>query len=147
MGVNPEVPILDPCLPVGLEDIVEQNGQTWHVRGKGDWQTCTEQLHPLLAGDNGSHASLSNTYRAPIDFANSEFYGFSEFYYCTEDVLRLGGQYHAPTFTRAAQVGVTGREGKLCDYLCLSMFGSMCGFCAKITNSLFFPCLLRTIAA
>ncbi|XP_066476740.1 ectonucleoside triphosphate diphosphohydrolase 7 [Tiliqua scincoides] len=103
MGVNPEVPILDPCLPVGLEDIVEQNGQTWHVRGKGDWQTCTEQLHPLLAGDNGSHASLSNTYRAPIDFANSEFYGFSEFYYCTEDVLRLGGQYHAPTFTRAAQ--------------------------------------------
>uniref|UniRef100_A0ACB8FAQ8 Ectonucleoside triphosphate diphosphohydrolase 7 n=1 Tax=Sphaerodactylus townsendi TaxID=933632 RepID=A0ACB8FAQ8_9SAUR len=102
-GANPQLPILDPCLPVGLEDVVEQVGQTWHVRGQGDWQTCAERLFPLLAGDNSSQTSLGNTYQAPINFANSEFYGFSEFYYCTEDVLRLGGPYHAPTFMRAAQ--------------------------------------------
>ncbi|XP_020658700.1 ectonucleoside triphosphate diphosphohydrolase 7 [Pogona vitticeps] len=103
MGLNPELPILDPCLPVGLEDVVNQSGQTLHIRGQGDWQACAEQLLPLLAGENRSQVSLSNTYQAPIHFTNSEFYGFSEFYYCTDDVLRLGGPYHSPTFTRAAQ--------------------------------------------
>ncbi|KFU91470.1 Ectonucleoside triphosphate diphosphohydrolase 7, partial [Chaetura pelagica] len=61
MGLSPETPFLDPCLPVGLEDTVARGSQTL------------------------------------------EFYGFSEFFYCTEDVLRLGGQYSAPTFTTAAQ--------------------------------------------
>ncbi|XP_053165776.1 ectonucleoside triphosphate diphosphohydrolase 7 [Hemicordylus capensis] len=103
-GVNPEAPVLDPCLPMGLEDVVEQGGQNLRVRGLGDWQACAEQVRPLLAGDNStSQDSLSNIYQAPINFANSEFYGFSEFYYSTEDVLRLGGPYHSPTFTRAAQ--------------------------------------------
>ncbi|XP_063163051.1 ectonucleoside triphosphate diphosphohydrolase 7 isoform X2 [Candoia aspera] len=103
MGMNPEVPVLDPCLPMGLEDVVDKGGQAIHVRGQGDWQSCAEQLHPLLAGDNSSRKSLSNAYQAPIDFTNSEFYGFSEFYYCTDDVLRLGGAYQSSTFTRAAQ--------------------------------------------
>ncbi|XP_067115784.1 ectonucleoside triphosphate diphosphohydrolase 7-like isoform X4 [Osmerus mordax] len=40
--------------------------------------------------------------QAPIDFKNSEFYGFSEFYYCTEDVLRMGGQYDSHKYSRAA---------------------------------------------
>lgn len=111
-GADAKVPVLDPCLPVGLEDVVEQRGQTLHVRGQGDWKTCAEQLLPLLAGDNSNQTSLRNTYQAPIDFANSEFYGFSEFHYCTEDVLRLGGPYHAPTFTRAAQVNVNGGNTK-----------------------------------
>ncbi|KFO89922.1 Ectonucleoside triphosphate diphosphohydrolase 7, partial [Buceros rhinoceros silvestris] len=58
---------------------------------------------PLLAGPNSSQASLVGAYKAPIDFSNSEFYGFSEFFYCTEDVLRLGGRYSSSTFTSAAQ--------------------------------------------
>ncbi|XP_042314162.1 ectonucleoside triphosphate diphosphohydrolase 7 isoform X2 [Sceloporus undulatus] len=103
IGVNPNVPVLDPCLPVGLEDVMDQNGQSLHVRGQGDWEACSEQLRPLLTRDNSSQASLSNTYQAPIDFTNSEFYGFSEFYYCTDDVLRLGGPYQSRTFRRAAQ--------------------------------------------
>ncbi|XP_041317461.1 ectonucleoside triphosphate diphosphohydrolase 7 isoform X1 [Pyrgilauda ruficollis] len=102
-GLNPKMPFLDPCLPVGLEDTVVRSGQTLYIRGRGDWQACGKLLQPLLAGSNGSHASLVETYKAPIDFSNSEFYGFSEFFYCTEDVLRLGGQYSAPTFTSAAQ--------------------------------------------
>ncbi|XP_077205507.1 ectonucleoside triphosphate diphosphohydrolase 7 isoform X2 [Paroedura picta] len=102
-GTDSKVPILDPCLPIGLEDVVEQGGQTLHVRGQGNWRTCAERLLPLLARDSSNQTSLRNTYQAPIDFDNSEFYGFSEFHYCTEDVLRLGGLYHAPTFTRAAQ--------------------------------------------
>lgn len=103
MGLSPEMPFLDPCLPVGLEDTVVRGGQTLFVRGRGDWLACVELLQPLLAGPNGSQASLVRAYKAPIDFGNSEFYGFSEFFYCTEDVLRLGGQYSASTFTSAAQ--------------------------------------------
>ncbi|XP_074855472.1 ectonucleoside triphosphate diphosphohydrolase 7 isoform X2 [Carettochelys insculpta] len=103
IGTTAETPFLDPCLPVGLEDTSEREGQTLHIRGRGDWQACAQLLHPLLAGINGSQASLTSTYQAPIDFNNSEFYGFSEFFYCTEDVLRLGGHYHAPSFARAAQ--------------------------------------------
>ncbi|NXP02214.1 ENTP7 diphosphohydrolase, partial [Thinocorus orbignyianus] len=103
MGLSPETPFLDPCLPVGLEDTVARGGQTLFVRGRGDWLACGEQLQPLLGGSNSSQASLLGAYKAPIDFSNSEFYGFSEFFYCTEDVLRLGGQYSAPTFTSAAQ--------------------------------------------
>uniref|UniRef100_A0A8C6X331 nucleoside-triphosphate phosphatase n=1 Tax=Naja naja TaxID=35670 RepID=A0A8C6X331_NAJNA len=103
IGMNPEVPVLDPCLPVGLEEVVDKGRQTMHVRGQGDWRSCAEQLRPLLAGDNSSGSSLSNSYQASIDFANSEFFGFSEFYYCTDDVLRLGGPYQSSTFTRAAQ--------------------------------------------
>uniref|UniRef100_A0A8C4KL57 Ectonucleoside triphosphate diphosphohydrolase 7 n=1 Tax=Dromaius novaehollandiae TaxID=8790 RepID=A0A8C4KL57_DRONO len=106
-GLSPETPFLDPCLPVGLEDTVARGGQTLHVRGRGDWQTCAELLHPLLMGSNSSQASLAEAYKAPIDFSNSEFYGFSEFFYCTEDVLRLGGHYDAPSFTSAAQVSVS----------------------------------------
>lgn len=99
------MPFLDPCLPMGLEDTVVRGGQTLFVRGRGDWPACAELLQPLLAGPNSSQASLVGAYKAPIDFGNSEFYGFSEFFYCTEDVLRLGGHYSAPTFTSAAQVG------------------------------------------
>lgn len=42
--------------------------------------------------------------QAPINFSNSEFYGFSELFYCTEDVLRLGGQYDSQKYSKAAAV-------------------------------------------
>uniref|UniRef100_A0A8C8VDJ4 nucleoside-triphosphate phosphatase n=1 Tax=Pelusios castaneus TaxID=367368 RepID=A0A8C8VDJ4_9SAUR len=102
-GSSPETPFLDPCLPMGLQDVVERGGQILHVRGRGDWQACAQLLQPLLAGGNGGQPSLISTYQAPIDFNNSEFYGFSEFFYCSEDVLRLGGPYHASHFAHAAQ--------------------------------------------
>ena len=97
------MPFLDPCLPVGLEDTVVRGGKTLYLRGRGDWQTCAKLLQPLLAGSNGSHASLVETYKAPIDFSNSEFYGFSEFFYCTEDVLRLGSGSEGGGTVLAAQ--------------------------------------------
>ncbi|XP_005407728.1 PREDICTED: ectonucleoside triphosphate diphosphohydrolase 7 [Chinchilla lanigera] len=102
-GLSPDNPFLDPCLPVGLTDVVERNSQVLHIRGKGDWATCGMMLSPLLARSNTSQASLNGIYQSPIDFNNSEFYGFSEFFYCTEDVLRIGGRYHGPTFAKAAQ--------------------------------------------
>lgn len=102
-GLSPDNPFLDPCLPVGLTDMVKRNNQVLHFRGKGDWASCRTLLSPLLARSNTSQASLNGIYQSPIDFNNSEFYGFSEFFYCTEDVLRIGGHYHGPTFAKAAQ--------------------------------------------
>ncbi|TKC49123.1 hypothetical protein EI555_021597, partial [Monodon monoceros] len=102
-GLSPDNPFLDPCLPVGLTDVVERNSQVLHFRGRGDWVACGAMLSPLLARSSTSQASLNGIYQSPIDFNNSEFYGFSEFFYCTEDVLRIGGRYHGPTFAKAAQ--------------------------------------------
>lgn len=104
IGLSLDSPFLDPCLPVGLTDVVERNSQVLHIRGRGDWVSCGAMLSPLLARSNTSQASLNGIYQSPIDFNNSEFYGFSEFFYCTEDVLRIGGRYHGPTFAKAAQV-------------------------------------------
>lgn len=103
-GLSPDNPFLDPCLPVGLTDVVARDSQVLHVRGQGDWVACGALLRPLLARSNTSQASLNGIYQSPIDFNNSEFYGFSEFFYCTEDVLRIGGRYNGPTFAKAAQV-------------------------------------------
>ncbi|XP_023676136.1 ectonucleoside triphosphate diphosphohydrolase 7-like isoform X2 [Paramormyrops kingsleyae] len=100
-GTGESTPYLDPCLPAGLSDTVQRNGQTVFLRGLGDWQRCQETVRPLLGQPNGT-ASLRGAYQAPVDHHNSEFYGFSEFYYCTEDVLRISGQYDSGRFSRAA---------------------------------------------
>ncbi|NWS02653.1 ENTP4 diphosphohydrolase, partial [Motacilla alba] len=76
---------------------------TLHLRGTGDFQQCRERLRPLLNRTDGTQSSLNGVFQPPLHLQSSEFYGFSEFYYCTEDVLRMGGDYSAAKFTRAAQ--------------------------------------------
>lgn len=129
---SPEKPYLDPCLPAGLSDSVVRDNHTVHLRGQGDWTRCLQVVRPFLGLHNGT-MSLGGVYQvrrvqrprtgrlsgrlfrtlssdwlmcfqAPINFSNSEFYGFSEFFYCTEDVLRLGGQYNSQRFSKAAAV-------------------------------------------
>lgn len=51
--------------------------------------------------------------QAPINFSNSEFYGFSEFFYCMEDVLRIGGQYDSGRYSQAAKVHLHTPERRL----------------------------------
>ncbi|XP_041117430.1 ectonucleoside triphosphate diphosphohydrolase 7-like isoform X1 [Polyodon spathula] len=102
-GMSATSPSPDPCLPVGLTDTVQRDGQTVFLRGQGDWSRCQEVVRPFLGKTNGSTSSLiGGVYQAPINFHNSEFYGFSEFYYCMEDVLRIGGHYSSTKYTRAA---------------------------------------------
>lgn len=103
IGVAQDAPYMDPCLPVGATTTVEKSSQTLHLRGKGDWDACRQQLEPLLLKSNDSYAHLNGVYQSPIDFTNSEFYGFSEFFYCTEDVLRMGGRYNSFKFAKAAK--------------------------------------------
>lgn len=101
VGLSSEQPLLDPCLPVGLSDTVTRGNRTLHLRGKGVWFHCQEAVRPFLGLHNGT-MSPGGVYQAPINFSNSEFYGFSEFFYCMEDVLRIRGSYDSHKYTRAA---------------------------------------------
>ncbi|KAM6431574.1 ectonucleoside triphosphate diphosphohydrolase 4 isoform 2-T3 [Liasis olivaceus] len=102
-GVTPEIPYLDPCLPLDAEDEIQQNGQTLYLRGTGDFRVCRDVIQPFMNKTNETQTSLNGVYQPPIHFENSEFYGFSEFYYCTEDVLRMGGDYNSAQFLKAAK--------------------------------------------
>ncbi|XP_028266629.1 ectonucleoside triphosphate diphosphohydrolase 7-like [Parambassis ranga] len=101
MGLTEDKPYLDPCLPIGLSDTVVRDNHTIYVRGLGDWSRCQKAVRPFLGLHNGT-MSPGGIYQAPINFSNSEFYGFSEFYYCMEDVLRIGGQYNSDKYSQAA---------------------------------------------
>uniref|UniRef100_A0A3P8X3Z5 nucleoside-triphosphate phosphatase n=1 Tax=Cynoglossus semilaevis TaxID=244447 RepID=A0A3P8X3Z5_CYNSE len=101
-GLSEDKPYLDPCLPVDLSDTVSRDNNTIYLRGQGDWTRCQQVVQPFLGLHNGT-MSPGGVYQAPINFSNSEFYGFSEFYYCMEDVLRMGGQYDSQKYSRAAK--------------------------------------------
>lgn len=67
-------------------------------------------IQPFMNKTNETQTSLNGVYQPAVHFQNSEFYGFSEFYYCTEDVLRMGGDYNAAKFTKAAKVKWSGEK-------------------------------------
>ncbi|NXG17982.1 ENTP4 diphosphohydrolase, partial [Grallaria varia] len=102
-GLSADSPFLDPCLPLDAQDEIHQNGQVLYLRGTGDFSVCREMLQPFMNKTNETQTSLNGVYQPAVHFQNSEFYGFSEFYYCTEDVLRMGGDYNAAKFTKAAK--------------------------------------------
>uniref|UniRef100_A0A672S7A2 Ectonucleoside triphosphate diphosphohydrolase 4-like n=1 Tax=Sinocyclocheilus grahami TaxID=75366 RepID=A0A672S7A2_SINGR len=102
-GESADSPILDPCLPADLQDEVGPQDQRVHLRGIGDFDRCRLLLQPFLNRTNDTNTSLNGVYQPPIDFTNSQFYGFSEFYYCTEDVLRMGGDYNSTKYSNAAK--------------------------------------------
>lgn len=104
LGLTADQPLLDPCLPAGLSESVVRGNRTLHLRGQGEWSRCQEAVRPFLGLHNGtmSPAGGGGVYQAPINFSNSEFYGFSEFYYCMEDVLRIRGTYDSRKYSRAA---------------------------------------------
>ncbi|AWP06865.1 putative ectonucleoside triphosphate diphosphohydrolase 4 [Scophthalmus maximus] len=102
-GETAESPLPDPCLPSDLQDEIGPSAQKLHLRGTGDFDQCRLILQPFLNCTNETQTSLSGIYQPAIDYTNSQFYGFSEFYYCTEDVLRMGGDYNASKYAEAAK--------------------------------------------
>ncbi|XP_034543845.1 ectonucleoside triphosphate diphosphohydrolase 7-like [Notolabrus celidotus] len=101
-GLSKSKPYLDPCLPAGLSDTAVRDNHTLYLRGQGDWAHCQAAVRPFLGLHNGT-MSPGGVYQAPINFSNSEFYGFSEFFYCTEDVLRQGGHYDSKRYSQSAK--------------------------------------------
>uniref|UniRef100_A0A4W5RBU5 nucleoside-triphosphate phosphatase n=1 Tax=Hucho hucho TaxID=62062 RepID=A0A4W5RBU5_9TELE len=103
VGETGESPLLDPCLPSDLQDEVGPATQKLHLLGTGDFDHCRQLLQPFLNHTNETHSSLNGIYQPPIYYPNSQFYGFSEFYYCTEDVLRMGGDFNSSKYASAAK--------------------------------------------
>lgn len=112
----PEISIMDPCLPLNArskENITDHNGNKYHVTflGSGDFDACEAKVAHLLDPATEQHLNCSNEENCPltvlnrlrIPYANSEFYGFSEFWYSMEDILRIGGLYNYFSFKKAAQ--------------------------------------------
>uniref|UniRef100_A0A674A9T4 nucleoside-triphosphate phosphatase n=1 Tax=Salmo trutta TaxID=8032 RepID=A0A674A9T4_SALTR len=103
VGETGESPLLDPCVPSDLQDEVGPATRKLHLLGTGDFDNCRQLLQPFLNHTNKTHSSLNGIYQPPIDYPNSQFYGFSEFYYCTEDVLRMGGDFNSSKYASAAK--------------------------------------------
>ncbi|XP_011665022.2 ectonucleoside triphosphate diphosphohydrolase 4 isoform X1 [Strongylocentrotus purpuratus] len=106
IGLSPSSPFLDPCLPSSMTDQIVRGGKTYHFKGTGDYVACKEVMVPVLGSNKQCQkepCSLGGVYQANINFDNSEFYGFSEYWYCMEDVLRMGGVYEYNQFENAAK--------------------------------------------
>ena len=106
-GVSQESPILDPCLSQNMMDMVEYQGTIKHFKGTGDFKACQAAVQPLLnltVPCQNPPCSFNGVFQPQIDFGNSEFYGFSEYWYCMEDILRMGGTYDHDAFQKAAKV-------------------------------------------
>lgn len=115
-GLDGDHRIKDPCLPIGMKNNITvdlnlealtidqavkeklHDKQTVFLYGTGDWEACYAQLQDFTRTPdkfiNCQENCPDQAMRAPpIEFDNSEFYGFSEFWYTMEDVLNMGGKY------------------------------------------------------
>jgi len=125
-GLDTEHRLKDPCRPLGMKDNITLSldleninigqsikeklveTQTIYFYGTGDWETCYAQLQNftvtadrfLLCRENCPDPGMRPP---PIQFDNSEFYGFSEFWYSMDDVLGMGGQYMFNKYRKASQ--------------------------------------------
>ena len=99
--------IPDPCLPVGLK--MPQKRANSSLRGAGDLQGCLHGLRDhLLDLDKPCTeppCSMAGVHQPALDYLKTEFYGFSEFWYTSNDILNLGGRYNHRQFFVASKVG------------------------------------------
>ena len=91
----------DPCFPVGFSSKIGE----LDVFGTGDFASCTESLLPLLNKSSCSResptCSLDGSFQPPLS-ATKEFFGFSEFYYTSEDTLKIAGVWDLEKFQAKA---------------------------------------------
>jgi len=120
--------VKDPCSPLGrkhnltlvldldllktahgasVTDQLHEKQQVF-LTGTGQWETCYQLLTNFTKQKDQTRTCEQNCPDAgirqpPIQFDNSEFYGFSEFWYSMEDVLGLGGQYIFKKYKEASK--------------------------------------------
>ena len=76
------------------------------MKGLGNFDVCRNQLTALLNNSEPCEnppCSLNGVYQPQISFNSTDFYGFSEFWYSVNDVLRLPGVYDARKFDVASK--------------------------------------------
>lgn len=96
--------ILDPCLPKGLELPIDNS--TISLLGTGSLSNCLNLQSPLLAKDMDCHDDpcLFGGVHAPaIDFDVNHFIGVSEYWYTTNDVFDMGGEYDYATYSKKVE--------------------------------------------
>jgi hypothetical protein len=97
----------DPCLPQEYHEQSTHKGRKYHFIGTGDFIQCQKNISPLLNTSVHCHkapCSFNGVYQPDNSNSDSEFYGFSEYWYSMHDVLRIGGHYQADKMTKAAKV-------------------------------------------
>ena len=97
--------LLDPCLPVDMVDKVKVKQSVVSFKGTGNYLHCKQILLSLVNHTTPClkpPCSMNGVFQPEINFENSEYYGFSEFYYSMEDVLRMAGPYDYSKFEHAA---------------------------------------------
>ncbi|GFO40951.1 ectonucleoside triphosphate diphosphohydrolase 7 [Plakobranchus ocellatus] len=98
--------IRDVCLPPGMSlSGKDALGHQHQFLGTGDFSACETALEPLMNLTEPclkSPCSINGIHQPRIDMS-SQFYGFSEFWYSTEDVFKMGGLYDYWTFQKKAK--------------------------------------------
>jgi len=93
------------CLPSGYSANYTRQNRSITITGEGDFYNCSRNLVDLLnlnATCKRKPCSLNGVYQPPINYESDDFYGFSEFWYTMEDILRMGGPYAGSTFLNAS---------------------------------------------
>jgi len=129
LGLTSSNPISDPCLPNGLTTNLTVNldlnrvideaiktklteEQLIFLYGTGEWEKCYRILTEFTIGREPYFESCSSKDQGcpnpgmqmpPLPMENSEFYGFSEFWYSMEEVLGMGGPYLYDKFSEASK--------------------------------------------
>lgn len=96
----------DPCLPKGMQETqTSRDHQHVTLRGLGNFTNCRLNMYPLLkipTTCRRSPCSMNGVFQPPINFYKQEMYGFSEYWYTMDDILKIGGHYREENFIRAA---------------------------------------------
>ena len=86
-----------------------QNGLVY--QGTGDWDKCYEDVKEyVIAGEDCKKGGKCGGHRLTVpdaflrDLRETQFYAFSEFWYTTEDIFRLGGRVDLGRLRSVAQV-------------------------------------------
>jgi len=133
LGIDPEHHILDPCLPLNLKQNIsihfdvknlinaqeaksifkdEADRIMVYAIGTGDWDKCYETMSQFVKSSEPYFLSCSSDdpgcpnagiKMPPIPLEHTDFYGFSEFWYTTEDIVHMGGLYSYDNFANASR--------------------------------------------
>ncbi|CAF0933686.1 unnamed protein product [Adineta ricciae] len=93
------------CLPRGYSANYTRDNKTITMIGEGDFTSCAKHLVTLLnlnATCKRKPCSLNGIYQPTINYDSQDFYGFSEFWYTMEDILKMGGPYGRLSFLNAS---------------------------------------------
>lgn len=105
---TPSQPVYDPCLNRGnrfkYQMKTNQNESIdVELEGAGNFEVCKKKLDTLLDPNsedrsrcsvNETTCPLTSLSKTRVAFEDTEFYGFSEFFFSLDDVLQVGGKYN-----------------------------------------------------